>query len=63
MKKFILFFAINFIAVVGFSQFVYNIKADSVLITNDSCYAELKLENSTKSVKGFIFKKGNGKEV
>jgi len=61
MRKFILFFAIHFIAVVGFSQFVYKIKADSVLITNDSCSAELNLENSTKSVKGFLYNKGNGR--
>lgn len=43
------------------AQFTYKIKADSVLITNDSCTAELILENSTKSVKGFLYNKGNGR--
>jgi len=43
------------------AQFVYKIKADSVLITNDSCTAELNLENSTKNVKGFLYNKGNGR--
>ena len=45
----------------GFSQFVYKIKADSVKITNDNCNAELILENSTRSVQGFLFNKGNGR--
>jgi hypothetical protein len=43
------------------SQFVHKIKADSVLITNDSCSAELNLENSTKNIKGFLYNKGNGR--
>lgn len=43
------------------SQYIYKIKADSVLITNDSCTAELNLENSTKSIKGFLYNKGNGR--
>jgi len=43
------------------AQFIYKIKADSVLITNDSCNAELILENSTKNVCGFLFNKGNGR--
>ncbi|MCG2613745.1 hypothetical protein LZZ85_05615 [Terrimonas sp. NA20] len=43
------------------AQFTYKIKADSVLITNDSCTAELILENSTKIVKGFLYNKGNGR--
>lgn len=43
------------------AQFVHVIKADSVLITNDSCTAELNLENSTKNVKGFLYNKGNGR--
>jgi hypothetical protein len=43
------------------AQFVYKIKADSVKITNDSCTAELILENSTKHVDGFLYNKGNGR--
>ncbi|MCG2618133.1 hypothetical protein LZZ85_27770 [Terrimonas sp. NA20] len=43
------------------AQYVYKIKADSVKITNDSCTAELILENSTKAVKGFLYNKGNGR--
>lgn len=43
------------------AQFVYKVKADSVKITNDSCNAELILENSTPSVKGFLYNKGNGR--
>ncbi len=44
-----------------FSQFTYRIKADSVKITNDSCTAELIIENSTKNVTGFLYNKGNGR--
>jgi hypothetical protein len=43
------------------AQFVHVIKADSVLITNDSCTAELNLENSTKHINGFLYNKGNGR--
>jgi len=43
------------------AQFVYKIKADSVLITNDSCRAELNLENKTKDTIGFLYNKGNGR--
>lgn len=43
------------------SQHVYKIKTDSLKITNDSCTAELILENSTKHVNGFLFNKGNGR--
>ncbi len=43
------------------AQFIYKIKADSVLITNDSCTAELNLENSTRHVLGFLYNKGNGR--
>ena len=45
----------------SYSQFIHKIKADSVLITNDSCDAELNLENSTKNVNGFLYNKGNGR--
>ena len=43
------------------AQYIHKIKADSVLITNDSCTAELNLENSTKHIKGFLYNKGNGR--
>ncbi|RYG00924.1 MAG: hypothetical protein EOO07_34835, partial [Chitinophagaceae bacterium] len=43
------------------AQYVHKIKADSVKITNDSCTAELILENSTKLVPGFLYNKGNGR--
>jgi hypothetical protein len=46
----------------AFSQYIHKIKADSVLITNDSCTAELNLENSTKNVTGgFLYNKGKGR--
>ena len=40
---------------------MYKIKADSVKITNDSCNAELILENATRNVQGFLYNKGNGR--
>lgn len=61
MKKIIFIIIATFIAVSANSQFVHKIKADSVLITNDSCTAELNLENSTKGIKGFLYNKGNGR--
>jgi hypothetical protein len=62
MKKAIFLLGlILFTITASFSQFVYKIKADSVLITNDSCNAELNLENSTRNVNGFLYNKGNGR--
>lgn len=61
MKKILLFLVFAFAITEMQAQFVYKIKADSVLITNDSCTAELNLENSTKNVKGFLYNKGNGR--
>ncbi|SJZ93164.1 tail fiber domain-containing protein [Sediminibacterium ginsengisoli] len=43
------------------AQFTHKIKADSVRIYNDSCNAELILENSTRNVSGFLFNTGNGR--
>jgi hypothetical protein len=43
------------------AQYIYKIKADSVRIYNDSCTAELILENSTKDTVGFLYNKGNGR--
>src|SRR5687768_18160174 len=61
MKKIFLLTAVCIGAVSAHAQFVHKIKADSVLITNDSCTAELNLENSTKHIKGFLYNKGNGR--
>src|SRR5581483_5148539 len=62
MKKLLLFLTI-LVCLLGTAkgQYIYKIKADSVLITNDSCTAELNLENSTKNVPGFLFNKGRGR--
>jgi len=62
MKKiFFPFLLIFFFSINTYSQYVHKIKADSVLITNDSCTAELNLENSTKNVNGFLYNKGKGR--
>lgn len=42
-------------------QYIYKIKADSVLITNDSCNAELNLENHTRDTLGFLYNRGKGR--
>ena len=61
MKRIFLILIIVFVCMQTHAQFVYKLKADSVLITNDSCTAELNLENSTKNIKGFLYNKGNGR--
>jgi hypothetical protein len=61
MKAPLIFLLITACIAQAHSQFVHKIKADSVLITNDSCTAELNLENSTKHIKGFLYNKGNGR--
>jgi hypothetical protein len=50
---------------IAYSQpaFTYKIKADTLLVTNDSCEAEFVLENHTRAVKGFLFNTGNGRTV
>jgi hypothetical protein len=48
-------------SVVSFSQFTYKIKADSTRLYNDSCNAELIIENATRNVNGFLYNKGNGR--
>lgn len=66
MKKTVsLLLACTLLSVCAFAQprFTFKIKADSVLITNDSCEAELNLENSTKNVKGFLYNTGNGRTI
>jgi hypothetical protein len=63
MKKLPLLFIGVIFFTTGFSQFIYKIKADSLLVTNDSdtCNAELNLENGTRNIKGFLYNKGNGR--
>ena len=61
MKKILLLITACIVTSILSAQYIYKIKADSVLITNDSCTAELNLENSTKNVKGFLYNKGNGR--
>jgi lysophospholipase L1-like esterase len=43
------------------AQFTYKIKADSIRLYNDSCNAELIIENSTKNISGFLFNTGKGR--
>ncbi len=57
MKKLLLIPVLLSMAMLSHSQFIHKIKADSVLITNDSCNAELNLENSTKDTLGFLYNK------
>ncbi|MFC0773037.1 hypothetical protein [Terrimonas alba] len=61
MKKSLLTLLLLVVSILSYSQFIHKIKADSVLITNDSCNAELNLENSTKDTIGFLYNKGNGR--
>lgn len=63
MKKGIVFLIIIVTSCNCYSQFVYKLKADSVKITNDSCSAELIIENSSKNVGGFLFNNGNGRTI
>ena len=53
--------SVNLVFSVVHAQHIYKIKTDSLLVTNDSCNAELNLENSTRNVLGFLFNKGNGR--
>jgi len=61
MRKLFLFLVVTFAFTQTRAQYIHKIKADSVLITNDSCTAELNLENSTKHIKGFLYNRGNGR--
>lgn len=60
-KQVILSFCLIVLPFLLSAQYIHNIKADTVTITNDSCSAELILQNSTKNVNGFLFNKGNGR--
>src|SRR5258705_11290862 len=61
MKKLFLLFVSSFLYILSYSQYIYKIKADSVLITNDSCNAELNLENRTRDTLGFLYNRGKGR--
>ncbi|MFC0773045.1 beta strand repeat-containing protein [Terrimonas alba] len=61
MKKLLLIPVLLLAAILSHAQYIHKIKADSVLITNDSCNAELNLENSTKDTLGFLYNKGKGR--
>ncbi|MCG2613746.1 hypothetical protein LZZ85_05620 [Terrimonas sp. NA20] len=61
LRQIFMLFAILFLQNISQAQYTYKIKADSVKITNDSCTAELILENSTKAVKGILYNYGNGR--
>jgi hypothetical protein len=61
MKKLPLVLALIFLLHAVHAQMSYKMQADSIYITNGSRPAELNLENSTKSVKGFLYNKGNGR--
>lgn len=61
MKRLLLLTFFSLFFTFSYAQYVYKIKADSVLITNDSCNAELNLENKTKDTLGFLYNKGKGR--
>lgn len=61
MKKIFLLFVLIGAYGISYAQYIHKIKADSVLITNDSCTAELNLENRTKDTLGFLYNKGKGR--
>ena len=61
MKKLSASAILCLVGIITSAQFIYKIKADSVLITNDTCNAELNLENGTRNVLGFLYNKGNGR--
>jgi len=61
MRIFVLLLTVFFFGKFSAGQNIYKIKTDSLLVTNDSCIAEFNLENSTKSIKGFLYNRGNGR--
>ncbi len=63
MKKISVFAISCLIGFSAFTQFTYKIKADSLLLTKDTCNAELIIENGTRNVKGFLYNTGNGRTV
>lgn len=61
MKHILAFILANICCFCSYAQYTYQLKADSVRIHNDSCKAELIIENSTKDVPGFLFNRGKGR--
>jgi hypothetical protein len=61
MKKAFLLSLFVIATIASFSQFTYKIKADSTRLYNDSCNAELIIENATRNVPGFLYNRGNGR--
>lgn len=61
MRRLLFLFILTAVSLLSFSQFTYKIKADSVRLYNDSCNAELIIENATRNVNGFLYNKGNGR--
>ncbi|TDX02414.1 hypothetical protein [Dinghuibacter silviterrae] len=63
MKSLVILLCSLSIAILGRAQYVYTIKADSVLITNNCDSAELIIQNHTQGVPGFLFNTGNGRTI
>lgn len=61
MKKNFLVIMSLLSGVVASAQFTYKIKADTLLVTNDSCSAEFALENASKDTKGFLYNYNKGR--
>lgn len=61
MSRYLLLLILMGIGQATFAQYVYPIKADSVLMTNSCDTTELILENHTQNVPGFLFNKGQGR--
>lgn len=57
----LLLFIVISISYTGYSQYVYSLNSDSVKLTSDSGKNELIIENSTKTISGFLFNTGNGR--
>lgn len=63
MKKYLILTVILFLSNIIQAQYVRSVKADTVRVTNDSCNAELILENSTKDTAGYLFNTGKGQTI
>lgn len=60
-KRVILLLTSCLIGQAAFSQYTHRIKADSVLLTNDTTANELILENESRYTKGFLYNRGKGR--
>jgi hypothetical protein len=61
LKVIMLFLLFTGMSSACFAQYTNKLKGDSIRITSDAGSAELIIENSTKSVTGFLYNKGNGR--